>query len=794
VSRLSRGLPAVASAKAGDLLLATVIAVAGYWLGLGILGDYRASGGIPFLQQNAFGPAVLTACGRGYQNPDDPAVPALQEFLTSRRHHFDCGDLPESIPTLPLRPFHRVTMYMELVVAAIWKTGPIAWSSIDRLNAAAFGLDLALLFLLCRAVAGRVPSIAAAVAWAVSPLHLTMAMDLRDYVKAPFILGAATLIAWMLRSTSPRRAWLGAAAAAVAAIGSGFRTDVLLVLVPVVAAVALAGADHVRARLVSAAGAVALFAIVAFPILRGYTGGGVISHVLLLGLTSPFDTRLQLETPMYRVGPVYSDGYIFSLVWDRMYRAEGEARARAMTFGSAEYDAATTAYFRTVVERLPADLLLRTLTAGRRSITVMFEPPYDAPMPWLRSAAMRSAIAARAAMLPALLLLLPIALIVAWIAAVRPGWRNAAAIAVLTLTFPAASALQFHERHVFYLEVIALAALVVTASELYRFVRHRERRDTARRAIGALAGLAAVAAFIGVSYATASAVQSRQLTSLFDAYERLPATALKWSVEPLPNDRQRLTPLSAAASGITAPFHVIEFDRARCGVSLFRFVMRYRSPAPADDVSFDGWVTLIDAPRLHLYSPVVAIPRLGVEFAGLELPARGASCISTWTVAEVPPQLPKFVAQLPEDWRTLPLRQRMRREGGGIARRDGSSLYLSDTTSAVDAAAFASSVSGVLERIGDVRPNGYLLRAPERPADEGDTFVLEGTAENGGFVVGLQEGGVWGPMVSVTRPGRFLVVLRPPSAGTYSVVVADGGRGGDHGIALTRAGWLPQIR
>lgn len=776
----------------GDVLVALAIAAAGAWLGLRILGDYRASGGIPSFQQSAFGPAVLTACGRGYQNPDDDALPALKAFLLSRRDAFDCGELPATIPTLPLRPFHRVTMYMELVVAALWKTGPISWSSVDRLNAAAFGLDLALLFLLCRAFAGRVLSAAAAAAWAVSPLHLAIAVDLRDYVKAPFILGAATLIAWMLRSTSPRRAWLGAAAAAAAGIGSGFRTDVLLVLVPVVAAVAFAGSDTARRRLLFSGAAVALFAIVSLPILRGYTGGGVISHVLLLGLTSPFDAKLGLETPMYRVGPVYHDAYVFSLVWDWTNRAEGEARAREMTFGSPQHDAATTAYFRSVVARLPADLLLRALAAARRSVTVSLSPPYDAALPWIGSPGLRRAIALRAAALPALLLILPFALLLAWIAAVRCGWRTAAAIAVLALTFPAASALQFHERHVFYLEVIPLCAFVSTVSAVWALAWRRERPVVpARRTAAAFATVALAAAVVAAGYALAAAVQARQLASLFERYERLPAAAIQWQTAPLASGGRRLTPLTAPASAVSAPFHVLELDRTRCGLALFRFVLRYHSPAPADDVTFDGWVNLLDAARMRVYFPIVAMPRLGVAFDGLELPARAESCIAAWKVAEVPPQLPKFVAQLPEDWRTLPLRQKAGTDGG-LVRRDGTRVYLNDVAFPVDAAVVQPKVSGVIERIGDERPNGYLLRAPASDVREGDAFVLEGRADRGGFVVGLQTGGQWGPLVNVARKGAFLVVLHPPSAGSYTVVVADDGGGGAHGITVARAGWLPR--
>jgi hypothetical protein len=52
---------------------------------------------------------------------------------------------------------------------------------------------------------------------------------------------------------------------------------------------------------------------------------------------------------------------------------------------------------------------------------------------------------------------------------------------------------------------------------------------------------------------------------------------------------------------------------------------------------------------------------------------------------------------------------------------------------------------------------------------------------------------MWGSIVNVSRSGGFLVILRPPSSGSYSVVVADGGGGEEHGIAIARAGWLPPV-
>jgi hypothetical protein len=67
----------------------------------------------------------------------------------------------------------------------------------------------------------------------------------------------------------------------------------------------------------------------------------------------------------------------------------------------------------------------------------------------------------------------------------------------------------------------------------------------------------------------------------------------------------------------------------------------------------------------------------------------------------------------------------------------------------------------------------YLLQFPERPIEKGDYFVAAGSLEEGGVTFGLLRNGRWAGYVNVETPGPFGVVLRPPGAGRYTLVLAN---------------------
>src|SRR6185436_13700026 len=127
-----------------------------------------------------------------------------------------------------------------------------------------------------RLAMGRALAAAAALAIMVSALHLGNLPGLRDYAKAPFILGLLLIAAHLAaRSGRPRSpAVLAAIFGATLGIGFGFRNDIVVVVPVFVVALLLwdrpRDAGAVRSRLAALAAAVAAFAICAWPILSAY--------------------------------------------------------------------------------------------------------------------------------------------------------------------------------------------------------------------------------------------------------------------------------------------------------------------------------------------------------------------------------------------------------------------------------------------------------------------------------------------------------------------------------------------
>ena len=197
---------------------------------------YQASwGGHPqFWQNTTFTQGLMWVCGHGYVNPMVPDVPGLAAFLDSGTDCFDCGAIPEGVRVLPadvsgmtfeeVDAYHpqaqfpgflawqRYHLYLVWAVALCWWVFGVCWSSLTPLAGVLYGASVASAYGVFRAGMGRRLAVAAALLFMVSPLHLEMLPHLRDYSKAPFLVCALMLLAWLVRRGRGWRVTLGLAA------------------------------------------------------------------------------------------------------------------------------------------------------------------------------------------------------------------------------------------------------------------------------------------------------------------------------------------------------------------------------------------------------------------------------------------------------------------------------------------------------------------------------------------------------------------------------------------------------
>ena len=279
--------------------------------------------GLGEFYQSQFSPAMVWACTGKFESLSDAALvrDSVNDFIGGTSQSFDCKNLPASPAyRVPLYNFQYQTLYLIAAVGGIWAITGIKWSAIFYLAALFAGAMSAAIYGICRLFV-HIPAAAAATVFAtLSPVNAVMLPHLRDYSKAPFLLGVILLCGSLMKSAGRPKQFIAAAALAgiVAGIGFGVRTD-LAIAVPFFGTALTLSLIATRFKIfrdVIVAGVVFVvgFAGTAFPILSAYRGGGVIGHVALLGLTTPFNTpslppsnSVRCRPPVFRRSdsPVY---------------------------------------------------------------------------------------------------------------------------------------------------------------------------------------------------------------------------------------------------------------------------------------------------------------------------------------------------------------------------------------------------------------------------------------------------------------------------------------------------------
>jgi len=575
-----------------DALIAVLVLISVAALAVLALKQFRAAGVRPEFYQSNFEPAVLLACGRGF-GITVPPTPAIDSFLAVQRDRFDCAEIPANAAIRPLTSAaHANWYYMYGAAAAVWRVTGVAWSSLDLLVALLAGLAAAIGYGLIRLVANRVVSVVITLLLAISPANMTPLLSLRDYSKAPFVLGAVLVLALLvLGPLNPRkRLLLAAAYGLVVGVGYGFRAD-LIVMVPFgVIMVLLFIAPSINGRrLVPGATAAAVllagFFVAAFPVLNGLKYGGCQYHFALLGLTTPLAEEMRLSAPIYRFGDHLTDSFVDLKVGDYAARVRHEP---VPSLCSAEYDRSAGALFFGFARTFPADLVARAygsvlmiLRSGLSMPATMQPAPVFSttgePLGFYQLLARVTSVIG-----PLGPLLTLAGLLVGYAHSLRLGLALTTAILLLT-GYPA---VQFEARHWFHLRFIPWWCGALLATVLWQ--RRSQPWDWAsvRRA-----GLSVTAVLMALALALSviRLVQAQAARQLFNSY-------LAADVEPVevgPAEGAFLPVRWEPVDYGRQPFHrgsdmlVITLDAASCGGQSPTLHVKYEADAPSRDLSND---------------------------------------------------------------------------------------------------------------------------------------------------------------------------------------------------------------
>jgi hypothetical protein len=489
-----------------------------------------AAGRQPQFYQEYFEPAVMVGCGKGFAVVT-PEVQAVTEFLTGRRSALECSEIPKDAHLSP-PVLQGAWRYLMIAVGLGWKVLGVSWEAIGPLAALAFGACIALAYAIFRLTVPWPIALASAALWAVSSIHLWQLPHFRDYTKAPFLLVCLWILGMLVKKVRSAAAVLLLAGAygLTVGIGYGFRTDLLIAIVPAIVAIVcfLPGGFLNRWRVKS--GALATFALAftisAWPVIGAVVSGGSCQwHFALLGLTTDFTDALGLAPAVYDWGNKYSDRWIYATI--ATFSERQNPGAPLIDYCSHQYDVVSFDYVRYVVTTFPADMVTRGLAAVDRVTQFPFavlEPPVPDLAPDLYGWRFRVLRHFRGTGL--------LFVIGALLAVATADLRIGLFLVFLVLYFSSYPAIQYGYRHAFHLEVIPIWSMAFVCYVGFLGIRRaRQLVDPAvvwpavRRVAIAVACGAGIVAGGWAGLAVLRSVQSRNVAAMLKVYLHAPKTA-----------------------------------------------------------------------------------------------------------------------------------------------------------------------------------------------------------------------------------------------------------------------------
>jgi len=789
----------------------------------------------------------MQACGLGYVNPDASTQPALTAFLERQSDSISCDTL-STLQTRPLTSMQRAFRYLMMTVAQTWSIrGTVAWSALLPLYGVLYGITIVLAFAVFRQGMGRVLASLIALALIFSTLHLNNLPHLRDYAKAPFVLGMVLLaLRLVLGAVAAKRTLLlSLGAGLVTGIGIGFRNDLLVAIPAFVAALAVFLPGDIRSQLKIRAAAIVVYLLALFaamsPMLSIYRtgGGGSTPHLILLGLTPEFSDRLGVDnSDLYELGFEYRDELALAMIDNYSDRRLGEHRFLEM-YG-ADYDRAAGRLLVDYARDFPADLLARVYASAIRitqlphleTTSAVVVPQFLAPS-WQRILLVKTdLLRTLGGLWPWPLLFAVVALSVI---SLRLGLFALLSVAYLS-GYPA---LQFQERHFFHLEFVGWMLLGLAATVIARAAMaaiQPQRRAKIRASIpGSRSLLITVGAFAVLIALVVTPLwllrrqQSARVVALLDGVVHaqradvplVPTEAAGVSTFPLPELPKRLPP----DGGVHAHYLAAEFGGAECNAMRVDVTQRYRAAQPGYDFTHRVGVDIPVTDQLtqlvfpaYYRNPLSSSPLdEPMAFAGLELPPDRANCLQRVSVLETPSHPALLDLRLPPDWqRVTPYatisgvewRQNPARAytvPGDLPRsvvrgalagtptlfNEGDILKVSPTFAMQGPQWTVDGVGGV----GGRGPLLYLVEMKPRLIEKGTAFIAEGTIEKGGVTFGFVADDEWKVELHVVQTGDFSVIIVAPETREYKLVFANNLRGMSlmNKVNIRRAGLVAPV-
>ncbi|NLN93874.1 MAG: tetratricopeptide repeat protein [Candidatus Hydrogenedens sp.] len=178
-------------------------------------------------------PAVYFAGGHGLCTTDIDEIPGLSDFIHRKTSTFDLENLPEDFPKRPLsNPIGMDHLYFCYILGWLWRIFGVNAQVLFYLTVAMRLLCALSVYGLFRLGLSRIVAFWTVLVIFTGPAFLYLDISARDMGKAPFIISAITVCAWLaIRSHSPARMILISLLLGTGlGIGYGVRPDTVIAL------------------------------------------------------------------------------------------------------------------------------------------------------------------------------------------------------------------------------------------------------------------------------------------------------------------------------------------------------------------------------------------------------------------------------------------------------------------------------------------------------------------------------------------------------------------------------------
>ena len=266
--------------------------------------------------------SISWACGKNFVLPVAP-IAEFGKFATGSLLVFDCSLLSQVDFLDQAGFYYRVQPYLTWIVAICWRLFGVSYISLLPIIYVLYGAYIAGVYLLCRQFLGYLFSAVISLFIAISPISAYMAIELRDFSKAPFFIWALLFLMKSIRcENNSLRILYALFASCIVALGYGFRSD-LIVLVPF-GLIFLAACNLGRilrnrkprkySQLYVLPTYIITFVIAAYPIWSNINFSGYSGTFVMQGMSEPFRIEANISTANYATGWQYSDELTLSSV------------------------------------------------------------------------------------------------------------------------------------------------------------------------------------------------------------------------------------------------------------------------------------------------------------------------------------------------------------------------------------------------------------------------------------------------------------------------------------------------